>query len=100
MDNTLLISILSLASGAIGVLIAWLVFSNQKKKDNAEASESKGSLASDIGYIKAGVDDLKRESRDTKEHVTNLEIKVACCEESCKQAHKRIDELHKHIEER
>lgn len=100
MDNTLLIPILSLASAALGVLIAWLGFSNQKKKDNAEASESKGSLASDIGYIKAGVDDLKRENRDTREHVSKLEVQVACCEESCKQAHKRIDELHEHIEGR
>ena len=28
--------------------------------------ESRGVMASDIGYIKAGVDDLKREMRETR----------------------------------
>jgi hypothetical protein len=97
MDTALLISIFSVASAALGVLISWLVFSRQKKKDTEKEGENRGFIASDIGYIKAGVDDLKRETRETRHDMGELSTRVARCEESCKQAHHRIDEVHEHF---
>lgn len=97
MDTALLISIFSVVSAALGVLISWLIFSRQRKKDSEKAGEDRGVIASDIGYIKAGVDDLKRETRETRHDMGELSTKVARCEESCKQAHKRIDEIHEQI---
>ncbi len=97
MDTALLISIFSVISAALGVLISWLVFSKQKKKDTEKAGEDRGVIASDIGYIKAGVDDLKRETRETRHDMGELSIRVARCEESCKQAHRRIDEVHEDL---
>jgi hypothetical protein len=94
MDTALLISIFSVISAGLGVLISWLVFSKQKKKDTEKVGEDRGVMASDIGYIKAGVDDLKRETRETRHDMGELSTRVARCEESCKQAHKRIDEIH------
>lgn len=93
MDTVTAIALVSLISGALGVFIAWLAFQHQRKKDSEADGKDRGYLASDIGYIKAGVDDLKRESRDTRHDVENLAIDLAHCEESCKQAHKRIDEV-------
>ena len=97
MDTALLISISSVASASLGVLISWLVFSRQKKKDTEKEGENRGVIASDIGYIKAGVDDLKRETRETRHDMGELSTRVARCEESCKQAHRRIDEVHEQI---
>ncbi len=50
------------------------------------------SLKSDIGYIKAGIDDLKKQQEKSDERYVNLVCKVAEVESSAKQAHKRIDE--------
>ena len=93
MDIVTTIALFSLISGALGVYISWIAFQRQRKKDSESDGKDRGYLASDIGYIKAGVDDLKRESRDTRSDVEHLAIDVARCEESCKQAHKRIDEV-------
>ena len=98
MDKGLLIALLSLISGGGGVLISWLAFLKKSRRDSEKFGESKGFLASDIGYIKAGVDDLKRESRETRHEINDLSTRMARCEESCKQAHKRIDEIHDHID--
>ena len=97
MQATVIISVLSLFVAAFGVGIAWVTLAKSRKKATADEGENKGALASDIGYIKAGVDDLKRESRETRHDMGELSTRVAKCEESCKQAHKRIDEVHAHI---
>lgn len=96
MNTTLTLSLLSLTSAFLGVIISWLAFSRKKNKETEERGENRGFLASDIGYIKAGVDDLKRESRETRHEVGELSTRVARCEEACKQAHRRIDEHHHH----
>lgn len=63
------------------------------KRDNESAGEGRGVLQSDIGYIKAGIDDLKRENRAVNLKLDNISERVTRVEESCKQAHKRIDEI-------
>ena len=98
MENAVIISLLALISGALGVLISWVTFNRKQKKDAGQEGESRGVIASDIGYIQAGVDDLKRETRETRTDVRELAERVTRCEESAKQAHKRIDEIHDHIE--
>ena len=98
MDTVVMVSIFSVIFAALGVLVSWLAFSRKEKKDTRTEGEHRGILASDIGYIKAGVDDLKRESRETRHDMGELSTRVARCEESCKQAHRRLDEIHHHIE--
>jgi peptidoglycan hydrolase CwlO-like protein len=99
MENGLIITIISAASGVGGVLIAWLTLSRKGKKDTEHVGETRGVMASDIGYIKAGVDDLKNEGRETRKEVRELAERVTRCEESVKQAHKRVDETHTRMTE-
>lgn len=87
-------AILGIVFGVAGVVISYVTITRSKRKDDTEDGQSKGIIASDVGYIKAGIDDLKRETRDTRTSVNNLSERVTRCEESCKQAHHRIDELH------
>lgn len=89
-------AICSIVFGALGFLVSYLAFTRSRKKDDVEEGQGKGVIASDIGYIKAGVDDLKRESRETRGAVGDLAQRVTRCEESCKQAHHRIDEIRNH----
>ncbi len=96
MQATVIVSVFSLIVAALGVGIAWATLAKSRKKDTADEGTNKGILASDIGYIKAGVDDLKREIREIRHEVGELSTRVARCEESCKQAHRRIDEIHTH----
>lgn len=86
--------------GVIGAVVgvAGFVFGlttllrNKQAEDKKEGKED-GMVYSDLGYIKAGIDDLKRDGREMRVEMQNLHDKVIKTEESCKQAHKRIDAL-------
>ena len=70
-----------------------LTHSRNEKNDLKNASLSRGVLQSDVGYIKAGIDDLKNENKAVNKKIDTVSERVTRIEESCKQAHKRIDEL-------
>ena len=78
---------------ALTALFSFLAYQRAQKKEHKDEGENKGVMMSDIGYIKAGVDDLKREQRETAASVGRLSERITRVEESTKQAHKRIDEL-------
>lgn len=86
-------SVTSIVSAVLGFLLSYFTFQRNKKKDDVAEGQTKGVMASDIGYIKAGVDDLKRESAEQRKTVGELGERVTRVEESCKQAHKRIDKI-------
>ncbi len=80
---------------SIGISLVFSLLSHKRnvKKDSESAGEGRGVLQSDIGYIKAGIDDLKRENRAVNLKLDSISERVTRVEESCKQAHKRIDEI-------
>ena len=82
----------------VSVVIALLSLSRSKKKDTETDGKNEGVIASDIGYIKAGVDDLKKENRETRKDIQGMTERIVRCEESAKQAHRRIDSLAKYHE--
>ncbi len=92
--STFAISTLCTIAGiALTALFSYIAYQRAQRKENKEEGENKGVMMSDIGYIKAGVDDLKREQRETAASVGRLSERITRVEESTKQAHKRIDEL-------
>ena len=88
-------TIISLVVGAAGIVFGLVTLFRNKKQDDNEAGKASGTILSDIGYIKAGVDDIKTEQKEQRK--TNIELvsRLTAVEESTKQAHKRIDELRK-----
>ena len=84
---------ISLGGVIVSFLFGYLGYRRGKREDWSFRGETKGTILSDIGYIKAGVDDLKREQKDTLSRLAELGERLSRCEESCKQAHKRIAEL-------
>lgn len=86
-------TIFTIAGIILTALFSYIAYQRAIKKDSKDEGENKGVIMSDIGYIKAGVDDLKRENRETAAKLGGLSERITRCEESCKQAHHRIDEL-------
>jgi len=88
MENTTLAYGLGLLATICAIVFGYAAFRRNQKRD----SENEGSLKSDIGYIKAGIDDLKKQQEKSDERYVGLVCKVAEVESSTRQAHKRIDE--------
>lgn len=86
-------SIISATVGIIGVVFGLVTLIRNKRQDDATEGRESGTVLSDLGYIKAGVDEIKAEQKDQRK--TNIEFitRLTAVEESTKQAHKRIDEL-------
>lgn len=83
--------------GIVGVLasfvFAYLAFSRNKKRDDEGQGQQLGTIQSDLGYVKSGIDDIKKEQREQRSINQSLGERVTAVEESTKQAHKRIDHL-------
>lgn len=95
-DITILIAILGVASS---VIFGYVGYSRGTKKDCKDEGKTDGTLMSDVGYIKAGVDDLKRKQETSELRHYALVERVTKVEASSAQAHKRIDEIHKGVKE-
>ena len=50
---------ISLIVGIAGIIFGIVTLFRNKKQDDTEAGKSSGTILSDIGYIKAGIDDIK-----------------------------------------
>ena len=91
------IEILSIIIGVIGGLFAIIFgvtnWKRTQKKDNEEDGKNGGIVLTELGYIKAGIDDLKTEQREQRNINTRLSERITAVEESTKQAHKRLDRV-------
>ena len=83
----LVFGIIGAVVGLVGMTAGLIsVVRNKKIDDKTEGKE---------GGIKAGVDDMKRDTREFRAEIQEIHDRVVRNEESCKQAHKRIDNLQK-----
>lgn len=86
-------TIVAIVGGIAGIVFGLVTLFRNKKADDAQQGRESGTVLSDLGYIKAGVDEIKSEQKEQRK--TNIEFitRLTAVEESTKQAHKRIDEL-------
>jgi hypothetical protein len=80
------------------IVFAYVGYQRGAKKESSDDGKTSGTLMSDIGYIKSGIDDLKRKQETSEMRHYALAERVTKVEESAKQAHHRIDELRKEME--
>ena len=73
----------------IGICATFAAYKSGLRKDGS----ANGALMSDVGYIKSGVDDLKRKQEQSDERHYALSERVTAVEASAKQAHLRIDRV-------
>ena len=81
-----IITIISVIAAISGIIFGAAAFARNKRDDNRED----GSYRSDIGYIKASMDDIKRK---LDKQYLDLVTRLTAVESSAKQAHHRIDRL-------
>ena len=76
-----------------GILSGVIAARRETAKAAKEAGNKDGTILTEIGYIKANTDDIKRHQEKTDEKFVNLAQRVASVEGSAERAHKRIDRL-------
>lgn len=78
---------------ALGGVLGYVAFLKGTKKDSKDEGKQDGTILTELGYIKGGVDDIKRKQEKQDEQYIGMSERVARVEESAKSAHHRIDRL-------
>ena len=72
-----------------------MAFKRNQKSDEQQDGRENGTLLTEIGYIKANTDDIKRKQERQDEQYLEMAERKAAVESSAKQAHHRLDRLEK-----
>ncbi|MBR5367000.1 MAG: hypothetical protein IK132_12215 [Clostridia bacterium] len=86
-----IIAVASLVSLALGISSFFIGRASARRAEGEKA----GAIASDIGYIKAGNDDIKKELRDMRDDQTEIKMRLGVLEEKSKSQQRQIDEIKK-----
>ena len=95
MDTVNIVVLITAAGTVCGIVFGYAGFQKGSKKESLEAGKNNGVLMSDIGYIKSGVDDLKRKQETSEARHYLLADRVTKVEEVARQAHEKIGGLQK-----
>lgn len=79
------------AGGLCGIVFGFIAFSRNKKKDDTEDGAQSAQVLTEIGYIKSGIDDIKRKQEKQDAQHIDVITRITAVEASTKQAHKRMD---------
>ena len=93
--NELAKSIIVICCSMIGAVMVIKNSAITTKKDAKAETRSNTILETKLDYVSKGIDDIKLDMRDQSRQINSIDVRVAKTEESCKSAHKRIDELEK-----
>lgn len=86
-------TIIGIIVGIAGAVFGCVTFFRNKKSDAAAGGKKDGIVLTELGYIKSGVDDIKRKQEKHDEQYVVVVSRLTAVEESTKQAHKRLDRL-------
>lgn len=84
---------LSVMGTLCAIVFAAAAFFRNKKKDDSDEGKATGTILTELGYIRGGIDDLKSEQREQRKTNTDVITRLTAVEASAKQAHKRIDSI-------
>ena len=85
--------VIGIAASACAVYFGVKKNRRDNKADDAEEGKKDGVILTEIGYIKSGVDDIKRKQETQDRQHIEVVTRLTAVEESSKQAHHRIDEI-------
>jgi len=93
MENVNIVVLIGIVGTICSILFGYMGYQRGTKKEVADNSKNNGTLMSDIGYIKSGVDDLKRKQETGELRHYELCDRVTKTEESLKSAWHKISEM-------
>lgn len=95
------IEIFTTAFGVLGtgcaIFFGLAAFRRNSKSDDAAEGKKDGVLLTEIGYVKAGIDDIKRKQEKEDDRHVQVVARLTAVEASAKQAHHRLDSLENKI---
>ena len=94
--NELIFGVVGMVSGILAIVFSAVNTSRSKQSSDKREGREDGMVLTEIGYVKAGIDDLKVSNRDLRTELQKTHDIATKAEESSKQAHKRIDNLEKY----
>ena len=86
-------AIIGIIVGIGGFIFGLVTFFRNKKSDDASEGRKDGTILTELGYIKSGVDDIKRKQEKQDEQNLKFAERLSSVEASTKQAHKRLDKI-------
>ena len=89
--------VVSICGGVCGIVFGVLSRGRDVKKDTEADGQKTGMVLTELGYIKAGVDDVKRKQEKQDEQSLQILRELTAVQESAKQAHRRIDGIEERI---
>lgn len=92
-EVTVLATLLGILGTVCAIVFGYHAFSRNRKKDEEEEGKESGTLLTEIGYIKSGVDDIKRKQAEQDRQHIEVVTRLTAVEVSTKQAHKRLDRM-------
>lgn len=90
-------TIIGIVVGIAGAVFGCVSFFRNKRGDDEAEGKKDGIVLTELGYIKSGVDDLKRKQEKWDEQHIEVIARLTAVEASAKQAHKRLDGLEKKV---
>lgn len=85
-------AILGIAISVIGLMIAYITYLRNSRKDCEMQAKEDGTLNSDIEYIKRRIDDVLLAQKELNNTVSEHAVRLALVEASTKSAHYRLDD--------
>ena len=89
------ITIISTVGSILAMVFGLVALFRNKKADDTKEGREGGIVLTELGYIKAGVDDLKKDNREMRAEIQDMRDKIVRIEASTSHAHRRIDNLEK-----
>ena len=88
-----LASVLGVLGTAAAILFGWAAFQRNNRQDQRAQGKDDGAILTEIGYIKAGVDDIKLEQRDQRAHNESFAARLTAVEGMVHESGRRLDRL-------
>ena len=85
--------VLGVITGLGGMICALVVASRNKKKDDVSDGQSIGTLHTDIGYIKKGIDGIEQRLEKQETQYIDVVTQLAEVRGEVKRHNKRIEKL-------
>lgn len=94
-DIVILTTVIGIVGGLCAIVFGYATYKRNQKTDDSDDGKKTGSLFTEIGYIKSGIDDIKRKQEKQDEKYTVMVERLSIVESSSKQAHLRLNRLEK-----
>jgi len=92
-DMAILTAVIGAVGGLCAIAFGYATYKRNRKADDSSEGKESGTLFTEIGYIKSGIDDIKRKQDKQDERLLQISERLTAVEASSKQAHKRLDKL-------